>query len=254
MFKNSRKAVVVALAATVAVTGVAVAGPPTGADINEAGVVGKVKPSKLDNKKFKPVNLFQGVVNSPESAGQQITNAKSEFIETSKNVKIDLSKAPVCTIALPNGTTTQQARDDCPGGSFLGEGTATVHAADTSPACPVDADTDPCVVGDQVVSIFNGPAAGQLRLHTYGTLGVSSPTVQGFIVNAVTNGYGKALSVPNAPVTGPFKITSFNATVDKDTKVATAKCKPKEIKFKRTVTYTDNSFESVGIKQPCKVK
>jgi len=251
LFNKSRKVVALGLTVTMVGAGVAVAGM-TGAEINEAVVVGEVSPSKLDKKKFKPVNLFLGVENSPESAGQQQTNPKSELIEVSKNVKFNLSKAPTCNEPLPNGTTSEEARDICPDGSFLGEGTATVHAADSSPACP--GDEGPCVVGDQVVSVFNGPGKDDLRLHTYGTLGVASPTVAGSIVKADTNGYGQALFVPNAPATGAFKITSFNATVEKSTKVATAKCKPKTIKYLRTVVYNDDSTETASLEQKCKVK
>ena len=122
MFKNSRKALVVCLAATVAVTGVAVAGPPTGADLNDAEVEGKVTPNKLPKKDFKPVALFQGVINSPDSTGNEIANAASELIHSSKNVKINLKNTPVCDVDLASGTPTDVARDLCPGKSYIGKG------------------------------------------------------------------------------------------------------------------------------------
>ena len=65
MFKKSRTVVALGLATSVAVTGIAVAGSTTGADLNDASVVGSVSPEKLSKKKFKPVDLFLGVVNSP---------------------------------------------------------------------------------------------------------------------------------------------------------------------------------------------
>ena len=51
-----------------------------------------------------------------------------------------------------------------------------------------------------------------------------------------------------------LKITSFNAKIIKSSKVATAKCKPKKFKLKRTVVYTDGSRESVTKTQKCKVR
>ena len=44
-------------------------------------------------------------------------------------------------------------------------------------------------------------------------------------------------------MTGALKIISFNAELFKDTKVAKAKCDPKEFKFLRQVTYQDGSSE-----------
>ena len=67
-------------------------------------------------------------------------------------------------------------------------------------------------------------------------------------------GFGQALSVPNAPVTGALKITSFNAKITRTSGVAKAKCKPKAFRVKRTVVYTDNSRESVTKTQRCTVR
>ncbi len=242
MFTKSRIVVAGGLAVVVATAGVAAAGS-TGADLNEADVVGKVTPTKLSKKQFKPVNLFLGVVNSPDSAGNPVANAKSEKIAISKNIKVTLNKAPVCTAALPNGSTPQFAKNACPAKSFLGGGDATVHAP------------GPMLAAEPVVSVFNGPGPNQLRLHTYSyDLGAASPVVNASIVNANKSGYGKALSVPNAPVTGALKITSFNAKIKKSTKTMSAKCKPKKFKFQRTVTYTDDSSETANLSQNCKVK
>ena len=242
MFTKSRMIVAGGLAVLVAGAGVAAAGP-TGAELNDAEVVGKVTPSKLSKKKLKPVNLFLGVVNSPDSAGNPTGNAKSEKISLSKNIKVKLNKAPRCTAALPNGSTPQFARNACPGKSYLGGGEATVHAP------------GPVLAAEPVVSVFNGPGPNQLRLHTYSDdLGAASPVVNASIVKANKPGYGQALSVPNAPVTGALKITSFNAKIKKSTKTVSAKCKPKKFKFLRDVTYTDNSSETATEKQTCKVK
>jgi len=241
LIKKSRMIVAGGLVVVIATAGIAVAGG-TGAAENVAAVDGKVTPSKLDKKKFKPINLLVGVRNSKTQIDGLQENPAAEFIAMSKNVKINLSKAPRCTADLPNGIPTAQAKAACPPKSYLGGGVAEV----TAPG--------PTVIAEPVVSVFNGPGKNQLRLHTYDSdLGAASPIVNGRIVNAPGK-FGQALSVPEAPETGGVMITKFNAKLLKKRKVATAKCKPKQIKYKRTVTYDDASKESVTRTQKCKVK
>ena len=130
----------------------------------------------------------------------------------------------------------------CPPKSNLGSGDAEVTAPGGA------------VIAEPVVTVFNGPGKNELRLHTYSPdLGVASPIVDGKIVNAPGK-FGQALDVPEAPETGAVMITGFNAKLKKSSKVATAKCKPKKITFKRTVTYADASKESVTKTQKCKQK
>ena len=230
------------LAVVVATAGVAIAGG-TGASENIAAVDGKVTPSKLDKKKFKPVNLFLGVRNSNGHIDGLQSNPASEFIASSKNIKIKLSKAPRCTAALPNGSTPQFAKNACPAKSFLGSGEAEV----TAPG--------PTVIAEPVVSVFNGPGKNQLRLHTYDpALGAAAPIVNGKIVSAPGAKWGQALKVANAPETGGVMITKFNAKIMKKRKVVTARCKPKKFQFQRKVTYDDGSKETVTKSQKCKVK
>ena len=246
MITKSRMIVAPALAVAVATAGIAVAGT-TGADLNDARVVSKVTPSKLSKKKFTPVSVLLGVVNSPDSAGNEDANPSAERIAWSKNIKVDLKKAPRCTAPIANGTPTAQAKAMCPPKSYLGGGNATVHAP------------GPVLAARPVVSVFNGPGPGQLRLHTFSPdLGPASPIVDARIVKATRaeqrQGFGQALLVPEAPVTGALKITSFNSTILKSRKVATAKCKPKKFKVLRRVTYTDGSSETASKTQKCKVK
>jgi hypothetical protein len=256
LFSKSRKIVAIGVATAVATTGIAVAGGTTGADLNDAAVIGKITPSKLPKKRFVPVSSLLGVVNSPDSTGNEDANAASERIALSKNIKVNLKKAPLCTAALPNGSTTEFAKDACPAKSYLGGGDAVVYAP--TPACGVGA-TEPCVAAEPVVSVFNGPGPGQLRLHTYSPdLGPASPVVNARIVRATAGerakGYGQALSVPNAPVTGALKITEFNSTILRARKVVTARCKTRKIKLLRTVEYTDGSRETATKTQACKVR
>jgi hypothetical protein len=264
LFTKSRKVVALGLATVIATAGVAVAGD-TGADLNDAAVVSKVTPSKLPKNKFKPINVLLGVENSTDSTGNEDANAASERIAWSKNIKINLSKAPKCNVTLPPAIPTAQAKSMCPAKSVLGSGTAEVWAPDNQMGNVCDtspAQDPPCKAADQVVTVFNGGGpstpSGSIQLHTYGDLGPLSPTVPARIVTAnqqeKRQGFGQALSVPNAPVTGALKIINFNSKIKKSSKVASAKCKPKKFKVKRTVTYTDGSSESASKNQNCTVK
>jgi hypothetical protein len=242
LIRKSRFIVAIGLVMALAVSGLAFA---AGSDENEAGVVGKVKPSKLDKKKYKKVALFAGVTTTTthEVPGQQ--NPEAEFIEFGKNLKLDNSKADFCTADL-NQTTTDQAKAACPAGSDLGTGSASANLGSAGNR------------DDIVVTAFNGPGKNQLRLHAFSpTLGASlTQVVDGFIVKAKTAGYGQALSVPNAPDLGndAFLLTSFNTNIDKGTGVVTARCKAKKFLFKRTVTYDDGSEEVATLTQKCKRK
>jgi hypothetical protein len=261
LFKKSRMVVAGGLAVVVATAGVAAAGD-TGADLNDAEVVSKVTPSKLSKKKFTKINVQLGVVNSPDSAGNEDANAAAERIAWSKNIKVNLNKAPKCNVDLPNAIPTENARDLCPPKSVIGTGQATVHAPGATCTPP---QADPCLAGTQVVTVFNGHPTngpGALQLHTWGDppegLGGLSPTVDAWIEKAnqqeKNKGFGQVLDVPIAPTTGALKITSFNAKIKKSSKVATARCKPKKFKTQRTVTYTDGSSETATETQKCKVK
>ena len=256
MFNQSRKVVALGLMTAVVGSGVAIAGGTTGVELNEPTVEGKVTPSKLDNRKFKPVNLLLGVINSPDSTGNPNGNAAAENIQVSKNVKVNLSNTALCPVELANGTTTEFARDTCPGGSFIGSGIAEVHAPGSAPACGANPANPPCVIAEPVVSVFHGPTLNKLQLHTYSaSTGAASPVVDSFIVDATAPGYRQALNVPVAPNTGSLKITGFNATVERSTKVAKAKCKPRTFKFLRTVTYKDTTSEQAPVlEQKCRVQ
>jgi hypothetical protein len=239
--RKGHSVLVAMLALTVALAGAVIA-RADGASENQAFVDGKVKPAKLDKKKFKRVNFFVGVRTQANVTGMQ-ANPQSEYISFGKNAKFKLNKAPLCTTPLPNGATPEQARAMCPRKSYLGSGHGTVEFPGLT-------------ANDVVVSVFNGPIKNQLRLHTYSpTLGTASPTVDAKIVRSnAGRAYGQALSVPNAPITGSGMITEFNANIQKSSGVAFARCKSKKFLFQRQVTYTDGSSDTVTTKQPCKRK
>ena len=93
------------------------------------------------------------------------------------------------------------------------------------------------------------PAPASCRLHTYSPdLGAASPIVNASIVKATqqekNKGYGQALERAEHAGDRCAQDHVFNATLEKSSKVATAKCKPKKFKWLRTVTYTDNTSET----------
>jgi len=227
--------------------GVATVAWADGASDNEAFVDGAVKPTKLDKKKYKPVQLFLGVRTEPSvpvDGNQQ--NPEQERISMGKNVKWNGKKAPVCTAAIETpGLTAEQAAAMCPSKSLLGQGEAEV-------------DLGPARVSDITVSVFNGPGKNQVRLHTSSpTLQAAAPTVFGEVVKSDQGSkFGQMLVVADAPDAGgdAFEITKFNATIEKSSKVATARCKSKKIPFLREVTYDDGSVETAELTQKCKRK
>lgn len=242
MIRKSRFVVAIGLVLALAVAGIAFA---TGDTENDAGVQGKVSPKKLSKRDYEKVKFFTGVTTSTshDVPGQQ--NPEVEFIEFGKNVKFDNSKAPFCTADL-NQTTTDQAKASCPKKSNIGAGKASANLGSGG------------TVDDVVVTAFNGPGKDQLRLHAYSPkLGPSlTQVVDGKIVRAKTKGYKYALSVPNAPDLGndAFLLTSFNATIERDSKVVSARCKDKKFLWKRTVTYDDGTQDTAMTKQKCKRK
>ena len=113
-------------------------------------------------------------------------------------------------------------------------------------------------ISDEVVTAFVGPEKNQLRLHAYSpTLGSgSTQVILGLIQKAKDAGFGQALAVPDAPDAGGdnFAITSFGVTINKSSKLVTARCKADKFKIDREVTYDDGSKESVSAKQGCRQK
>lgn len=240
VFSKSRLTATLGLVLALAVSGIAFG---TAAE-NDAKVVGKVSPKKLDKKKFKKAQLFLGVENSSAHIDGMQSNPASEYISIGKNVKISLNKAPLCPVRIANGTPTEAARAQCPEGSVLGTGVAEVKSSPDN------------VVGKPVVTVFNGPTLGELQLHTYSDeTGAASPTVPARVVKSREgNPYGQALDVQNAPETGGLMITKFNATLDKSTGVVSARCKSKTIPYLREVTYKDGTSETAELTQNCKQK
>jgi len=243
VIKKFRLVVALGLVAALGVASIAFAAGA--ADTQEAFVDGKVSPSKLDKKKYKPVNLFSGVrTEIPGGVTGTQSNPLVEYISYPKNVKFDFNAGSVCTTLPPSGSTPDQAKAACPNDSYLGQGDAEVQGPGG------------VVISDITVSVFRGPAKNGIQLHTYSpTLLAASPTVPGSIVKSNAGSkFGQALSVPNAPETGSLMITKFNANIDKSSKSALARCKSKTMTFQRKVTYADGSSETAELTQKCKQK
>ena len=243
MIKKFRLVVALGLVTALGVASLAFAAGA--ADTQNAFVDGSVSPSKLDKKKYKPVNLFLGVRTEVQGGvnGTQ-ANPRSEFISIPKNVKIDLNGGAVCTSLPPSGSTPAQAQSACPKASYLGSGKAAIQGPGG------------VAINDITVSVFRGPSKNGIQLHTYSpTLLAAAPTVLGSIVKSNAGSkFGSALSVPNAPETGSLMLTGFNATINKSSKVAQARCKSKTMTFQRKVTYADGSTETAELTQKCKQK
>jgi hypothetical protein len=240
VIKKSRFVLALGMVLALGVAGIAYG---DGATDNVAKVEGKVSPSKLDKKTYKPVNLFTGVATEANVTGTQ-ANPASEYLSYSKNIKFDFNAGDLCTALPPSGSTPEQAKAACPKSSFVGSG----HASVQFPGLPL--------IDDVTVSVFRGPTKKDVQLHTYSpTLLAASPTVLGHIVKSNAGSkFGYALSVPNSPVTGSGMITEFNSTISKKSKFVVARCKSKSMTFLRKVTYADGSTETAELTQRCKRK
>ncbi len=239
MIRKSRFAVTAGLVIALGAAGIASA---DGRSENTPQVVGSVKPTKLDKKKYKPVTLYTGVATSGTVPG---FNPEKEFISWGKNVKLKPSAAPTCSAPV-EFQTTEAARDACPPGSYVGTGKAAIELPGG------------VKFNSLVVSVFNGPGKNEVRLHTYSPeLEGATPTVFGRIVKSNAGSkYGQALTVEDAPdVAGDTgKITEFNASLFKKSKTALARCTAKQFLWHRVVTYDDQSTEEVTLSQKCKRK
>ena len=215
-----------------------------GAGDNEAFVDGSVKPKKLAKKEYKPIALFTEVRTEGPVTGVQ-ANPEKELIEYDRDGAWKSNAAPLCTANIETpGLTVEQARDLCPAGSYIGSGEAEVNLG-------------PARISNITVSVFNGPAKNQIRLHTSSpTLGAAAPTVFGEIVKSGSKKFGPALLVEDAPDAGgdAFMITKFNATIFKSSGVSLARCTDKKFVIRRTVTYDDGSQDVATDQQRCKQK
>lgn len=244
MIRKSRFVVAIALTLALGVSALAFA---NGTSENDVQVFGKISPTKLDRKTFKPVQLFAGVGTTTTHAvpGQQ--NAEQVLLEFPKNIKFNAKAAPTCGASL-NGTTTDQAKALCPPGSVIGTGNA--HA---------NLGQGPDQISDVTVTVFNGPGPNHLRLHAYTpTLGAgNTQVVDGDIIKAPDGApYGQALNVPNAPdlAGDAFMLTLFNSTITRGSKTVLGRCKSKTNVFQNTTTYDDGTKDSATIQTKCKQK
>jgi hypothetical protein len=244
-----RKSRIVAALAAVLALGIAAVALADGASENSVGVLGKVSPTKLDKKTFKPVTFYTGVTTSTTHAvpGQQ--NAEKVQLDFGKNVKFDLKAADTCSAPI-TGTTTDQAKAACPPKSVIGSGVA--HA---------NLGGGPDQVSDVAVTVFNGPGPNHIRLHAFSpTLGAANTqVVDADIIKSPLGGkFGQALFVADAPDLGgdAFMLTLFDSTITKASKTVVAKCgKDKNFYWQNTTTYDDGSKDvSPLLTQPCKQK
>jgi hypothetical protein len=233
-----RSAVAMGLITALGVAGLAYA---DGASQDTAEVVSSVKPSKLDTKKYKPINLFTEVRTHGPVPG---INPEAELIKYDKNGKWVAKNAPTCSAPI-EFQTTDAAKQACPAGSDIGSGSASILLPGG------------VAFSDIVVTAFNGPQKNQIRLHTYSPqLEGATPTVFGLIKKLSGGPFGLALDVPDAPdVAGDTgMITSSGATITKKSGVAQARCKDKKFLIERTVTYDDGSKDVATDSQKCKRK
>ncbi len=244
MIRRSRFVVAISLVLALGVASLAFA---DGATDNEVTVLGKVSPTKLDKKKWKPITLYSGVTTSTTHAVPGQENAEKVTVEYPKNVKFDLDAADTCSASLL-GTTTDQAKAACPADSNLGSGVA--HA---------NLGHGPDELSDVTVTVFNGPGPNHIRLHAYTpTFGPQlTQVVEADIAKkAPDSGFGPALIVNDAPdlVGDSFMLTLFDATISKKTKAVLGRCKTKTNNWRNVTVYDDGTTDTGDLQTKCKQK
>jgi hypothetical protein len=176
----------------------------------------------------------------PEFAAEEV------YIDYDKDLSVKLKGEP-CTAAL-TGTTTAAAIAACPDSIVTKTGSAKARIP-TGPGTFLE-------LTDLVVTGFRGAAANDLRLHAgTQTLGPgATQVVEAKLVKSPVSGFGRRLSVPNAPdVAGDAgALTAFEATLKKSQTRAT--CKDKKIKTHAEFVYDDGTKDTADAKIKCKKK
>ena len=136
---------------------------PTARARTSAGVQGKVTPTKLDKKKYKPVTLFAGVTTStthPVPGQQNAEKVQLEFGRTSSSTSTRPTRAPPRSSARPPIRPRPRVR------LIPSSARASAHA---------NLGGGPDQVNDVGVTVFNGPGPNHIRLHAYSpTLGAAN--------------------------------------------------------------------------------
>ena len=254
MFVKSRKILAIGTAVTVATAGVAIAGS-TGAQLNDAKVISKVKPSKLSKKKFTPVNSLLGVVNSPNSTGNPIEDANGRADRVLEEHQGEAEQGAGLHGRAPEREHDRSSRRT-PARASRFWAAVTVDTADRR--LP------------QVDRAVRRRTPGRLRVqrprprpaqapHLRPDLGPASPMVDARIVKATqaekNKGYGQGAE--RAERAGDRRAQDH--VVQRDDREGRPRSRrrgvrPRTLKVRRTVTYTDDTSETASKSQKCKVK
>lgn len=198
-----------------------------------------ISPTKLDKKKFKPVQLFVDVKTSNNPQGtltDQPPSADRTVVDFTKNLKFDTKAVPNCAgteVQLQN-TTTSGATDICGSKSIVSvaSGTSAHVTVDTSPGIP-NGSTLPVPV---VVTAFNGTDPNTIYLHSRADA-VNNTSVLVGKLGKGSGAFGSSLDVTIPPLLAGA-IDDFKTTV-KNGKYVQAVCKSKTNQFAARTTFSN---------------
>jgi hypothetical protein len=215
---------------------------PNIANAEQQSIVTKVTPTKLDNKKVKPVTLFVDVItanNDEDTSFEQPPSADRTQVDFSKNLKFDPGAVPTCEVSSAGlaNTTTDSAKQLCGSKSIVsvsgaGKTEATV-IVDTVPNVP----NDPLVV-PVVVTAFNGNEKDTIYLHARADSVNNTSVLVGKLKKA-SGSYGNTLDV-TIPDLLAGAIADFKTTV-KNGKYVQANCKDKTPDFGARSDYENHT-------------
>lgn len=218
-----------------------------------------VSPSKLDKKKFKPIQLGFDIKTGPNSGAtlnqDQPPNATKTVVDFPKNLKIDTEAVPRCKVdpgALEN-TSTEQAIDLCGKKSIISvPGKSFSHVTfDTNPAVADPAQTAAIPV---VLTAFNGNKKNTLIFHNRADPVNNTTILNEKLKPSKAKGYGTSL-ITNIPPILVGGVDEFKVTIKKGT-IVKSRCKSTQNKFKITSTFPDLAEPTVSstASAPCKRK
>jgi hypothetical protein len=252
-------AVVVALASTLVVTGVAQADPIQ-------SITAKLTPKKRDKKKFKPAQIYVEILTGPNTTDpvfpEQPPSAFNTKVNFPKNAKFDPKAVPKCKATaaqLSQNTSTAQAKQLCGTKSIVSKGSVVPTSPDstsgTSAWVTIDLAGPNSTVGvPVVVTAFNGSQKNTLFLHARADSVNNTSVLVGKLKTGkkAPKGYGAQLDVTIPPLLAGA-ITRFTTTV-KAKKYVQARCKTKNEKWQAITEYHNHPKTSDDYTSKCTQK
>jgi hypothetical protein len=248
MRRYALRATVLAVAAALAVAGVAVAGNQKPVKVTAGNLEltfnGGLTPEAVSKTKLTPVSLdVSGKIRTAD--GTHPPAMKEFLLEADKNTAVEVKGLPTCTAAKLQSQDTSHAEAICRP-AIIGTGRATAEIAFPE---------QPPILAKTKIIAFNGGASGgttTFYIHAYLTVPTPAAIVSTVKITKVHNGRYGIKSVTSIPkiAGGSGSVTDFNLTINKRG-VLLAKCPDGKIQAHGTAVFTDGTRASAEVIRTC---